>query len=169
MPTIKEHAEWTFETINLRLHRWDGSDAGWKEQLCEKFYHHIGGSGVDDLVWSTMEVDDKHTDDHIFAPRLYFRALMKYQREVFSDFNLFYPHFLLCRSTVRVTGKQNTDVKYDNNRGRIYVPSLTINKYDTITDGWFHPMHGFVDEFPLKDIIPEFFTQFEKDCMYGTL
>jgi hypothetical protein len=165
MPTVKEHAEWAFESINLRLHKWDGADPEWKNNLCEKFYHYVGGAGTDDVVWCTMEVDDTYTLDHIFAPRLYFRALMKYHREVFSNFDLFYPHFLRCMTAVRVTAKQNTDVKYKNYRGRIRVAALTIDKYDTITDGWFHPKHGFVDEFPLKHMIPEFFTQFEKDYM----
>jgi hypothetical protein len=165
MPTVKEHAEWTYDSIHLRINKWNSPDSSWKETLCAKFYHYVGDAGNEDLTWSTMEVEDKYTLDHIFAPRLYFRALMKYHPEVFTDFTLFFPHFQLCRSTVRVTSKQNTDIKFTNTHGRIRVAALTIDKYDTITDGWFHPMHGFVDEFPLKHMIPEFFTQFEKDYM----
>ena len=80
----------------------------------------------------------------------------------------------LCRITVRVTKKQNIDVKFeDTDFGLPIVRALTYNKYDNF--GWVAKKCGLLQEkhdgklvnspFPLKQLIPDWFTAFEQKCM----
>ena len=92
-----------------------------------------------------------------------------------DNYEEFRKFFLLLRSTIKITkSKNDTDeIKFVNDfKTGIVVKNLTIDKYDLIVDRWtlvegigknktikdIDPKIGF----PLKHLIPEFFTIEEK-------
>ena len=115
------------------------------------------------------------TDDHWLSPRMGCYAIMNTKRDILDNYEEFKKFFLLLRSTIKITkSKNDTDeIKFVNDfKTGIVVKNLTIDKYDLIVDRWtlvegigknktikdIDPKIGF----PLKHLIPEFFTIEEK-------
>jgi len=105
--------------------------------------------------------NERVTDDHYLAPRLLIRALIEIQRDILYDEKEFLKIFTLCTQTVKVTTKQNDQVKYKYHNKKLVVSELTINKYDKFAT-WWDNKNNYFDEFPLKNTVPKFFTEFEK-------
>lgn len=140
------------------------------------FYQSVYGAGLRKTSYQTLAVarGDAATDDHCFSPRLVFRAAMDQCPEIIKDRDEFYNLVDLCRITVRITKKQNIEVKFDDKEfGLPVVRKLTCDKYDTF--GWVEKGRGLLQEkqdgklvnspFPLKYLIPDWFTAFERKCM----
>jgi hypothetical protein len=144
------------------------------------FYQNVCGAGLRKTPYQTLAAAQgaPATDDHCFSPRLVFRAAMDQCPEIIADRDKFYNLIDLCRITVRVTKKQNNEVKFtDSDFGFPIVRKLTRDKYDSF--GWVDKKRGLLQEkkdgklvnspFPLKHLIPNWFTAFEQMCMddYG--
>jgi hypothetical protein len=140
------------------------------------FYQCVCATGLRKTPYQTLAAAQRQpaTDDHCFSPRLVFRAAMDQCPEIIADRDEFYNLVDLCRITVRVTKKQNTEVKFEDAGCRLpIVRELTYNKYDSF--GWVDKKLGLLQEkkngvlinrpFPLRDLIPEWFTAFEQKCM----
>jgi hypothetical protein len=140
-----------------------------KRNLClytHTFYDFVWRSGMEDTGWYTVDTFDKQkTHDHFLSPRLIFIAAIKNNPKFLSNFSEFKKVFELCRKTIGVTEKQNQDVKYKNNDGKIKISKLTLEKYNDYT--FLHKTTGKVSKgnFPLKDIIPDWLTKYEKTCL----
>ena len=115
------------------------------------------------------------TDDHWLSPRMGCLSIMNTNREMLNNYDEFREFFLLLRSTIKINkSKNDTDeIKFINDfKTGIIVKNLTINKYDLIVDRWTYvkgkgknrrikdvdPKIGF----PLKHLIPDFFTTEER-------
>lgn len=109
----------------------------------------------------SKHTDEGVTDDHYLAPRLLIRALIENERDILYDEKEFLKIFTLCTQTVKVTKKQNNIVKFKKDNADVIVSELTINKYDKFATWWDNDNNDF-EEFPLKNIVPKFFTKFEK-------
>lgn len=144
------------------------------------FYQSVCAAGLRKTSYQSLAAAQRQpaTDDHCFSPRLVFRAVMDQCPEVIADRDEFYNLIDLCRITVRVSKKQNIDVKFiDTDFELPIVRALTCNKYDRF--GWVEKKCGLLQEkqngklvnspFPLKHLIPNWFTAFEQKCMteYG--
>jgi hypothetical protein len=140
------------------------------------FYQCVCAAGLRKTPYQTLAAAQRlpATDDHCFSPRLVFRAAMDQCPEIIADRDAFYDLIDLCRITVRVTKKQNIDVKFDDvDFGLPVVRALTRDKYDNF--GWVAKKCGLLQEkkdgklvnspFPLKQLIPDWFTVFEQKCM----
>jgi hypothetical protein len=135
------------------------------------FYQYIRELGTDRTPYQTLEAahTKEVTHDHWLAPRLVLRALMEECPEILLDRDEFYNVIDLCCSTVGVTSAQNLLVKFKPNPNKFGLPivrSLTRDKYDAFT--WTHKKTGLLQHknvFPLKHLIPDWFTAFEQKCM----
>lgn len=103
------------------------------------------------------------TADHFLAARLVYRAMMDQCPEINSDYTQFSKLVETCRNTVRVTSAQNSgSIKFRMEGARPVINMLTIDKYDGW--GWYKTGTGFLTsrEFPLKNLVPEWLTEFER-------
>lgn len=135
--------------------------------VCEWFYQTVYKTvSIRSLYRSDDAFDefDKsliYTDDHYLAPRLLIRAMIQNERDIIFDDREFFKIFKLSCETVRVTKKQNSDVRYKCVNDDIIVPELTIDKYDKYST-WWDEYDDEYDEFPLKHKIPKFYTKYER-------
>lgn len=117
------------------------------------------------------------TEDHFLSPRLIFRAMMECQRDILFDYDLFSALVHTCRTTIRTTKAQNNSyqIKFRMNGTVPDIHALTIQKYDEW--GWYQQNKGFLTEyvngellpqkFPLKHLVPEWLTAFERKYVTG--
>ena len=136
--------------------------------VCNLFYQTVYATTKTKSEYRSNDAFSKDpnvgvTDDHYLAPRLLIRALIQNERDILYDEKEFLKIFVTCTQTVKVTKKQNNQVKYkyDNNNNNLIVSELTIDKYDKFATWWDSKNNDF-EEFPLKYTVPEFFTKFEK-------
>jgi len=142
-----------------------------RELYTNVFYQCIRTLRKDRTPYQTLDAAHagKVTHDHWLAPRLVLRALMEECPEMLLDRDEFYKVIDLCCSTVGVTAAQNLLVRFKSNRNKFGLPIvrfLTRDKYDAFT--WTHNKTGLLPHkhvFPLKHLIPDWFTAFEKKCM----
>lgn len=139
------------------------------------FYCSVGIAGKIVTPYMSLAASLKKgvTEDHCFSPRLVFRAMMDMCPEILFNRELFYAMMDFCRHTVKVTSGQNEQVKYDDDKnGTGLIPIVyarTIDKYDDF--GWIEKGAGLLQEngknspFPLKYLVPDWFTAFEEKCM----
>jgi hypothetical protein len=140
------------------------------------FYQSVCAAGLRKTSYQTLAAAQGNpaTDDHCFSPRLVFRAAMDQCPEIITCRDEFYNLIDLCSITVRITKKQNIEVKFDDKDGGLpAVHALTRDKYDHF--GWVEKGRGLLQEkhngcmvnspFPLKHLIPDWFTTFEQKCM----
>ena len=146
----------------------------WHDPTLRKMYANIFYQIIRELrtertPYQTLEAAQagKVTHDHWLAPRLVLRALMDQCPEKILDHEEFYEIIDLCCSTVGVTSAQNLQVRFKASKfGSPVVRSLTRDKYDAFT--WTHKKTGVLPHknvFPLKHLIPDWFTAFEQKCM----
>lgn len=117
------------------------------------------------------------TDDHFLSPRLTFRAMMDQRRDILFDYDLFADLVNVCRTTIRITKQQNNsyDIKFRMNGITPDIRTTTLEKYDGW--GWYQQGKGFLTEyvngellpqkFPLKHLVPEWLTTFERQYVNG--
>lgn len=139
------------------------------------FYNMVYKFGSDASGYCENGSEKTGTDDHWLSPRMGCYAIMNTKRDILDNYEEFKKFFLLLRSTIKITkSKNDTDeIKFVNDfKTGIVVKNLTIDKYDLIVDRWtlvegigknktikdIDPKIGF----PLKHLIPEFFTIEEK-------
>ena len=142
-----------------------------REIYANFFYQCICTLRKDRTPYLTLDAahTGKVTHDHWLAPRLVLRALMHERPEILLDRDEFYNVIDLCCSTVGVTSAQNLQVRFTPNKNKFGLPivrSLTRDKYDAFT--WTHKKTGLLQHknvFPLKHLIPDWFTAFEMKCM----
>ena len=120
----------------------------------------------------------KRTIDHWLPARLILRAAMEYYPELFHNKEEFRHIFReLCQSTIVITEHQNGIVKFKNSIDEgIRIKYLSKDKYEICKDKdgnigieFFNTGNGsyklkeydFVTGFPLKELVPEWLTEFE--------
>ena len=155
----------TRESIIGRIARYD-TNGNTQDWVCNQFYQSVYKTSKTNTGYRSNDAFSKHTDegvtdDHYLAPRLLIRALMENERDILYDEKEFLKIFTLCTQTVKVTKKQNNIVKFKKDSADVIVSELTINKYDKFATWWDNENNDF-DEFPLKNIVPKFFTKFEE-------
>jgi hypothetical protein len=176
-PAFRKHViyEELYDIIQVVHVKWQlGKE--YRQFYAGLFYQCVCAAGLRKTQYQTLGAAQRlpATDDHCFSPRLVFRAAMDQCPEIIADRDEFYNLMDLCRITVRVTKKQNIDVKFeDTDFGLPIVRALTYNKYDNF--GWVAKKCGLLQEkhdgklvnspFPLKQLIPDWFTAFEQKCM----
>jgi len=117
---------------------------------------------------------NKTTRDHFLSARLVFRAMMAEYPELLHDFDGLHQLVKDCQTTIKITRAQNNgSIKFRVIDEAPRINALTIDKYDSF--GWYHPNHGFLTEyadgkmiskpFPLKHMVPDWLTQFEKKLL----
>lgn len=140
------------------------------------FYNSVGQAGAyvtpyQSIASATL---NKATLDHCFAPRIGFLAAMDQCPEILSNREEVYKLVDFCRHTVKVTSEENGNMKYKfNPNGLPIIRIRTVDKYDRL--GWVQTGVGLLQEkrgdklvnspFPLKHLIPDWFTAFEEKCM----
>jgi hypothetical protein len=164
-PRIISDATDVRETIINRIHRYDTSTIT-QDFVCNLFYQTVYATKRVKSEYRSNDAfsnksDEGVTDDHYLAPRLLIRALIENERDILYDEKEFLKLFALCSQTVKVTKKQNNQVRYKYYNNNLIVSELTIHKYDKFST-WWDSNNGDFDEFPLKHTVPEFFTKFEK-------
>jgi len=155
----------TRETIINRIDRYDTSSVT-QDFVCNLFYQTVYATKRIKSEYRSNDAfsnnsNESVTDDHYLAPRLLIRALIENERDILYDEKEFLKIFVTCTQTVKVTKKQNNQVKYKYHNNNLIVSELTINKYDKFSTWWDCKNNDF-EEFPLKYTVPEFFTKFEK-------
>lgn len=140
------------------------------------FYQHVYGlkhtvSGYISHDAMTVKKEET-TDDHFLSARLIFRALMDKNREILKDFDKFVDLIRTCQTTIKVTRDQNNTyaIKFRMDGEIPIIKALTVEKYDGF--GWYQEEKGvlseFVDgqlvpkKFPLKHLVPDWLTEYEK-------
>ena len=91
-------------------------------------------------------------------------SILNCRPKILNDAVKFREILQLCSQTIKITKKQNNDVKFKNDDNKLIVKSLTIKKYDEFGP-WWDNQSNYFDTFPLKDNIPDFFTEFEKSLL----
>lgn len=107
---------------------------------------------------------EQTTDDHFLSPRLMIASILNCRPKILNDAVKFREILQLCSQTIKITKKQNNDVKFKNDDNKLIVKSLTIKKYDEFGP-WWDNQSNYFDTFPLKDNIPDFFTEFERSLL----
>lgn len=167
--------EETFAQMKRAVKMWNkGSD--YQVYYSTQFYSAVRQAGNIRTPYVTLKATElkKPTPDHCFAPRLVFRAAMDQCPELLLDRESFYHLCEFSRYVVGVTKQENDMVKYKHNDvGLPLIRQLTRDKYDQFA--WTEKGRGLLQEkvknklvnspFPLKDIIPDWFTEFEMKCM----
>lgn len=167
--------EETFAQMKRAVKMWSkGSD--YQIYYSTQFYSAVRMAGNIKTPYMTLGAASqrKKTADHCFAPRLVFRAVMDQCPELLLDRESFDHLCEFSRYTVGVTKEENDIVKYKHNEnGLPLIRALTQDKYDQFA--WVEKGRGLLQEkvknklvnrpFPLKDIIPEWFTAFETKCL----
>jgi hypothetical protein len=167
--------EETFVQMRRAVKYWKkGSD--YQIYYSTQFYSAVRMAGNINTPYMTLRAasQKKKTADHCFAPRLVFRAVMDTCPELLLDRECFDHLCEFSRHVVSVTRKENNVVKYKHNdMGLPIIRQLTRDKYDQFT--WVEKGRGRLQEnvngklvdspFPLKDMIPDWFTEFEMKCM----
>lgn len=171
-----EHA---FNYLNSAVKEWDTvepNDQYYKRQLISMlFYNMVFKFGTNVSGYCENGAEKTGTDDHWLSPRMGCHAIMNEKRELLKNYEEFREFFYLLRTTIKIDKKKNDtdDNKFKNNiETGISVKNLTIDKYDLIVDKWtlvegkgkgkrmkdLDPKLGF----PLKHLVPDFFTAEEK-------
>ena len=180
--------KWEYACKNSFLHakvilkNW--KDYNYKQKMIEAsvFYSYVFNNGSNPSGLISKEAlllkVNKRTHDHWNSARLFFRAMMEIYPELLKDFKKYRYYFReLCQSTIDITSHQNDIVKFKSDKDEgIKIKYLTIDKYEKCKDKndnigieFFNSGKGsctineynFVTGFPLKDLVPEWITEFE--------
>lgn len=126
------------------------------------FKNHIGKSKYQSNDAFSEEFGN--TDDHYLSPRLMIAAVINLRKDILFDPIEFANIFNLCSETVRITKNQNNLVRYKTEDHKKSIKKLTIEKYDDFGPWWDEKTDCF-DVFPLKNKVPDFFTEYEKTLL----
>ena len=171
-----------FKFLNDNKDLWDSKgehpdDQYYNQQLISMVFYNMVykfGSNVTGVCENGAEKTG--LDDHWLSPRMGCDALMNKRRDLLDNYEEFRKFFMLLRTTIKLNKSKNDskEIKFDNDvKTGITVKNLTIDKYDLIVDNWtvvkgqrknrtvkdLDPKLGF----PLKDLVPDFFTEQEKE------
>tara|TARA_Y100000310_G_scaffold9565_1_gene10068 strand:+ start:133 stop:717 length:585 start_codon:yes stop_codon:yes gene_type:complete len=180
--------KWEYACENSFLHakvilkNWKDYNLLQKMVEASVFYSYVFNNGTNSSGLISKEAlnlkADKRTKDHWNSARLYFRAMMELYPELLNNFKKFKYYFReLCQSTIDITPHQNDIVKFKSDRDEgIKIKYLTIEKYEICKDKddnigieFFNSgkgsckvkKHDYVTGFPLKELVPEWITEFE--------
>jgi hypothetical protein len=169
-----------YTTVRVADKRWT-KDRDWRMTYSMLFYALVGNAGKVNTGYISLAASSlkNPTDDHFFSPRLVFRAMMDQFPEILKDKSRLFEIVDFCRMIVKVTGEENSRVRYSPEKddegltGYPIVTMRTIDKYDDF--GWTKKGFGLLQEkkgrklvnspFPLKHLIPDWLTAFEEKCM----
>jgi len=175
---IELACEQAFKYLNNNIEEWDtvGIDQYYYRQIISMaFYNMVYKFGSNISGYCENGSEKNGTDDHWLSPRMGCYAMMNLKRELLDDYEEFRKFFYLLRSTIKLNKSKNDsdEIKFVNDiKNGIVVKNLTVDKYDLIVDNWtyvegkgkrksiqdLNPKDGF----PLKSLIPEFFTAEER-------
>ena len=164
----------------MGIEEWDSTDGGPHNQyyirqvISRAFYNMVFAYGSN-ITGYCENGAEKELDDHFLSPRMGCYALMNEKRELLDNYEEFRDFFHLLRLTIKILKSKNDsdEIKFVNDiKTGIVVKNLTIDKYDLIVDNWTYvegsgrkksiqdldPKLGF----PLKHLIPDFFTAEER-------
>ena len=175
------HAFDYLRTIGVK--DWDNTDGSaediyYRRQLVSAvFYNIVFKFGSNITGYCELGAEKNGTDDHFLSPRMGCYALMNQRRDLLENKNYdeFAKFYRLLRCTIKIKkDKNDTDeIKFVNDfKTGIIVKNLTVDKYEKIVNKWSY-VNGLgknrtlkhLDEkigFPLKHLVPEFFTNEEK-------
>lgn len=142
----------------------------------DEYYHWVYYSGTktngyvsNDVFLNKATSKKSSTKDHYLSPRIVISSIIENNVHILHDKDSFCEVFNLCRDVVGVTREQNDGVRFINKNNRKIVNELTINKYDKYGPWWQvdsrKKVLGRSDEFPFKNKIPEWFTEYEKKLL----
>ena len=174
--------EEAFQLVQYIRKRWPKGDkltpsiVEKRKFLYTLFYCAVGQTGTYVTPYQSVASAtlNKATLDHCFAPRVTFLAAMDQCPEKLAIREEVYKIIDFCRHTVKVTSFENGDMKYKfNPKGLPIIRIRTVDKYDRL--GWVKTGVGLLQEkkgrklvnspFPLKHLIPDWFTAYEEKCM----
>jgi len=171
--------EQAFKLLKNSLEEWDTKDPTdqyyYRQNISMMFYNLVFkyGSNISGYCENGAE---RNCDDHFMSPRMGCYAIMNKNRTLLDNYEKFKEFFYLLRLTIKILKSKNDsdEIKFVNDiKTGIVVKNLTIDKYDLIVDNWTYVegsgRHRSVqpldpkDGFPLKSLVPDFFTAEEKE------
>lgn len=139
--------------------------------LREQYYSWVYYSGVRNTGYMSNDVfnnkNSSFTEDHYLSPRLVISAIIENNIALLYNKELFYEVFNMSREIIKVTKTQNNDVRFANKNNERVIKELTVDKYDKFGPWWNvdsvrKKVISCSKEFPLKESIPDWFTEHEK-------
>ena len=161
---------WNHANADNLYDNWDKWDVDKKMIWADEFYNKVFKNGYNNSkIYSQganalLAESKTPTADHFNSPRMSFWAMMDDYREVITDYDGLKSIVGDLRTIIWVTPCENNLVKYSWQDGKIKIKELTFTKYDDIrwldgnTGNYFSRKEGF----PLKHLIPDFVTEYEK-------
>tara|TARA_Y100000114_G_scaffold43623_1_gene39115 strand:+ start:1171 stop:1767 length:597 start_codon:yes stop_codon:yes gene_type:complete len=167
-----------FKYLKNNIEEWDtiGTEQYYYQQIISMvFYNMVFKFGSNISGYCENGAEKSGTDDHWLSPRMGCYAIMNEKRELLDNYEEFREFFYLLRSTIKLNKSKNDsdEIKFVNDiKTGIVVKNLTIDKYDLIVNSWTYvegegrrksiqdldPKNGF----PLRHLIPDFFTTEER-------
>ena len=167
-----------FKYLKNNIEEWDtiGTEQYYYQQIISMaFYNMVFKFGSNISGYCENGAEKSGTDDHWLSPRMGCYAIMNEKRELLDNYEEFKEFFYLLRSTIKLNKSKNDsdEIKFVNDiKTGIVVKNLTIDKYDLIVNSWTYvegegrrksiqdldPKNGF----PLRHLIPDFFTTEER-------
>jgi hypothetical protein len=152
---------------------------------CFRWYKHHGVTIRTGFITAEAQLAKttnaiKPTADHWFPPRIFLRAVIEKRPDLLDQGNedKLWRLFRTAQTTIDVTPGQNTGDRYSNKSNVIKVKELTINKFkdrmfyfkpneknpNSVLEA-YHKSPPVNKGLPLVELIPEFVTEFERECM----
>ena len=167
-----------FKYLKNNIEEWEtiGTEQYYYQQIISMaFYNMVFKFGSNISGYCENGAEKSGTDDHWLSPRMGCYAIMNEKRELLDNYEEFREFFYLLRSTIKLNKSKNDsdEIKFVNDiKTGIVVKNLTIDKYDLIVNSWTYvegegrrksiqdldPKNGF----PLRHLIPDFFTTEER-------
>ena len=187
----EEACDCAFEDFKVIQPKWKNLNHYQKMIRAGHFYQLVFANGHNPSGLVSKEAlhlpTKKRTIDHWLPARLILRAAMEYYPELFHNKDEFrYIFREVCQNTIALTEYQNGIVKFKNSEEEgIRIKYLSIKKYEICEDKeacngkgrtgiiFFNTAKGsysenkyeFINGFPLKKLIPEWITEFEKQFL----
>ena len=163
---------WTeYEDGTDVFNKWDTFPESRKPIIAGDFWYKVTRSLFinSGLISEGAMSGKKKTPDHFVSPRMWYRAMMSTPdiREEMKNNKVKYAEsYLNLHTIVKVTKAENSEVRYKNRNHELTIPELTVDKYKKFR--WFNGETGnFITEgtFPLENLIPDWFTEYEKTLL----
>ena len=172
----------SFDHAKVVLKKWKDYNSFQKMIEAGVFYQYVYANGHNPSGLISKEAlslkSDKRTIDHWMPARIFFMATLDLYPELLNNFKMYKHYFReLCQSTIAITEHQNNIVKFKNSQEEgIRIKYLSKDKYEICKDKddnigieFFNSgkgsctvnMYDFVTGFPLKELVPEWITEFE--------
>jgi hypothetical protein len=169
MLTIDYYAENSRQCMINHLMGDYGKSEDHDRYIRNMFYGHITYSKTVNTGWISNEAYNtrpkRATLDHFITPRLMISALIETRPDILHNKNEFKNIFELCTSVVGVTSKENNNLRYEREDGKIVIKECTEEKYNKLGTWWVLKNRKVVassKKFPLLEKIPTWFLDWEK-------